>query len=365
MKKINENLSWREKCQVFKNLYNDINASNLLRRVDNQTPFRWAIHLYAGVGLLGYKAFRNNFNGSGSDFALVWEEKISDKSMYAQVGSGLRYRLSDRFDIEARVMYVMTGDEEFDGSGDPLIGYSTAADTNPGRQDNMITGSIGLHYKIGRHKDALQWVSPLNHIKPAVEQKPFECIDEDQDGVCDQWDKCPGTPIGIRVDGSGCPLDSDGDGVPDSVDKCPTIPGSPLNGGCPEKVLRISGEDVATTINAYLEGIEFDYNSDRIREQSYDKLNHAVEVLLANPDFKFIIEGHTDAAGGADYNQKLSERRANSVLRYLANKGVDTTKLSSVGKGKSDLKWPECNPVTNCPAWKNLENRRVIFKEIE
>ncbi|WP_414646268.1 OmpA family protein [Empedobacter sp. UBA2044] len=68
---------------------------------------------------------------------------------------------------------------------------------------------------------------------------------------------------------------------------------------------------------------------------------------------------------GVDYNQKLSERRAASVVRYLANKGVDTTKLSSVGKDKSDLKWPECNPVTNCPAWKNLENRHVIFKEIK
>ena len=188
---------------------------------------------------------------------------------------------------------------------------------------------------------------------------------EDRDGVCDQWDKCLGTPEGIRVDGSGCSLDSDGDGIPDSEDKCPTIPGPPTNGGCPEKVIRISGEDVATTINAYLEGIEFDYNSDRIREQSYEKLNHASEVLLANPDFKFVVEGHTDAAGGVDYNQKLSERRATSVVRYLANKGVDTTKLSSVGKGKSDLKWPECNPVTNCPAWKNLENRRVIFKEIK
>ncbi|MGL5233632.1 MAG: OmpA family protein [Empedobacter falsenii] len=342
----------------------DINASNLLRRVDNKTEFKWAMHLYGGFGILGYKAYRQHFYGSGNDYGLVTDQKLADKSVYSQVGAGLRYKLSDKLDLELRGMYVMSGDEEFDASGKPEIGYWTAADVEEGRDDNMITFSLGLHYKIGKHKDALQWVSPLAYKAP-VEQTPFECIDEDRDGVCDQWDKCLGTPEGIRVDGSGCSLDSDGDGIPDSEDKCPTIPGPPTNGGCPEKVIRISGEEVATTINAYLEGIEFDYNSDRIREQSYEKLNHASEVLLANPDFKFIVEGHTDAAGGVDYNQKLSERRAASVVRYLANKGVDTTKLSTVGKGKSDLKWPECNPVTNCPAWKNLENRRVIFKEIK
>lgn len=347
----------------------DLNASNLLRRVDNRTEFKWAMHLYAGVGIHGYKAYRNNYAPQGDpNFTLITDQDISDKSIYSQVGAGLRYKLNDKFDLELRGMYYMSGDEEFDGSGKPMpyhnSGGMTAADTEEGRDDNMITFSLGLHYKIGKHKDALQWVSPLAYKAP-VEQTPFECIDEDRDGVCDQWDKCLGTPEGIRVDGSGCSLDSDGDGIPDSEDKCPTIPGPPTNGGCPEKVIRISGEDVATTINAYLEGIEFDYDSDRIREQSYEKLNHAAEVLLANPDFKFMVEGHTDAAGGVDYNQKLSERRAASVVRYLANKGVDTTKLSSVGKGKSDLKWPECNPVTNCPAWKNLENRRVIFKEIK
>lgn len=347
----------------------DINASNLLRRVDNKTEFKWAMHLYGGVGFLGYKAFRDHYNGSGSEFVQVTPtQKIADKSVFSQVGAGLRYKINDKFDVEARAMYVMSGDEEFDGSGKPMpyhnSGGVTAADTEEGRDDNMVTFSFGIHYKIGKHKDALQWVSPLNR-PTVVPPTPFECIDADKDGVCDQWDKCLDTPEGIRVDGSGCSLDSDGDGVPDSEDKCPTIPGPPTNGGCPEKLVRISGEDVATRINAYLEGIEFDYNSDRIREQSYDKLNHAAEVLLANPDFKFVVEGHTDAAGGVDYNQKLSDRRAASVVRYLANKGVDTTKLSSIGKGKSDLKWPECNPVTNCPAWKNLENRRVVFKEIK
>jgi outer membrane protein OmpA-like peptidoglycan-associated protein len=61
--------------------------------------------------------------------------------------------------------------------------------------------------------------------------------DTDKDGVIDRWDKCPGTPLGVKVDKHGCPLDSDGDGVPDYLDKCPNTPkeafGKVDEHGCP------------------------------------------------------------------------------------------------------------------------------------
>lgn len=345
----------------------DLNLSNLLRRVDNTSPFNWALHAYAGVGFLGYDAKRDNYWGSGSNLVTVTKQDIDDKSFYAQVGWGLRRKLSKRFDVEFRNMYIITGDDEFDASGKKFPGYWTAADREESVSDNLITVSLGLHYKFGKHPEALQWYSPISSATTVVNGEPklFECVDKDNDGVCDQWDKCLDTPEGAKVDGSGCTLDSDGDGIPDSEDKCPTIAGPLANGGCPEKLVRISGADVATIVTRALEGVDFNYNSDVIREVSYVKLNNAAEVLLANPDLKFSVEGHTDAAGGAEYNLKLSERRANSVIRYLVNKGVNPANLVAVGMGKSDLKWPECNPVTSCPPWKNLENRRVVFKEIQ
>ena len=59
-------------------------------------------------------------------------------------------------------------------------------------------------------------------------------------------------------------------------------------------------------------------------------------------DFAFMIEGHTDAKGSAEYNQKLSERRAAAVRRYLiAQFGLTPARLSSVGYGKSRLLNPE------------------------
>lgn len=59
--------------------------------------------------------------------------------------------------------------------------------------------------------------------------------DTDGDGVKNKQDKCPATPPGVMVDGTGCPVDTDKDGVPDYLDKCPAIPGSSSMNGCQDK----------------------------------------------------------------------------------------------------------------------------------
>lgn len=342
-------------------LIGDVNLSYLFRRMDNQSQFRWAWHAYAGAGIISYKAERRGTE-TVTDWQVIDDVKLNDRSIYAQVGTGVRYKLNRKFDLELRAMYVMTGDEEFDASGDPYPGYVTLADIEEGRDDNMITLSLGLHYKIGKHKESLQWepyiVPP---IMPLVDVNE-PCADSDNDGVCDLYDKCPDTPEGYVVDGAGCPLDTDRDGVPDTIDECPTIPGPPTNNGCPKQVVEVSIGTIAAAINAKIEGIEFDYDSDVIRKVSYAKLDEAFYILQAHPDYKFYVEGHTDAAGSVSYNQNLSERRAASVVRYLVNKGISADQMVPVGKGKSELKHPECDPTTNCSAKKNLENRRVVFK---
>jgi outer membrane protein OmpA-like peptidoglycan-associated protein len=87
--------------------------------------------------------------------------------------------------------------------------------------------------------------------------------------------------------------------------------------------------------------INFDYNSDRISAKSLASVQ-ALGRALANPDLKgstFVLAGHTDAAGGDAYNQDLSERRADSIKRYLVEKsGVAGADLVTVGYGKTKLK---------------------------
>jgi outer membrane protein OmpA-like peptidoglycan-associated protein len=100
--------------------------------------------------------------------------------------------------------------------------------------------------------------------------------------------------------------------------------------------------------------ITFDYNSADISTKSLPSVQ-ALGKALTNPDLKgstFVVAGHTDAAGGEAYNQDLSERRADSIKRYLTGKySIAAADLVTVGYGKSKLKDP-ANPLAEV-------NRRV------
>lgn len=86
-----------------------------------------------------------------------------------------------------------------------------------------------------------------------------------------------------------------------------------------------------------LRGIQFDFDKSNIKPEFEPILDEAVNELKkwVYP-FKLVINGHTDDKGTADYNQKLSEKRANSVLDYFAAKGIASTKMKAVGYGFKD-----------------------------
>ncbi|MCP1847840.1 MULTISPECIES: OmpA family protein [Bradyrhizobium] len=106
--------------------------------------------------------------------------------------------------------------------------------------------------------------------------------------------------------------------------------------------------------------INFDYNSADISAKSLPSVQ-ALGRALTNQDLKgstFVVAGHTDAAGGEDYNQGLSERRADAIKRYLVDKyGINGTDLVTVGYGKSKLKDPN-HPMAEV-------NRRVQVVNVE
>jgi len=82
-------------------------------------------------------------------------------------------------------------------------------------------------------------------------------------------------------------------------------------------------------------------------------LNKLVAFLNRYPDRTALIEGYTDSVGSEDYNQGLSERRADSVKSYLVGEGIGATRLSATGKGERD-------PVaSNDSAGGRQQNRRV------
>lgn len=99
--------------------------------------------------------------------------------------------------------------------------------------------------------------------------------------------------------------------------------------------------------------IQFDFDSAKIQNASkplLDNLAAAMKTERLNA-ISFNVEGHTDAKGTSEYNLRLSARRAESVVNYMAQQGVDKARLTPVGKGATELLNTD-NPEA-------LENRRV------
>jgi len=113
-------------------------------------------------------------------------------------------------------------------------------------------------------------------------------------------------------------------------------------------------------------GVEFELNRADIRPQSAPFLDNAAQIILGYGEGrKFIVEGHTDSRGTDEYNLKLSQRRVESIVKYLEAKGVSKGQLIPVGKGWEGAKWPECKPAAVCEEWKNEQNRRVVFRLVD
>ena len=178
-------------------------------------------------------------------------------------------------------------------------------------------------------------------------------LDEDKDLVFDRLDKCPGTPLGAKVDTVGCPADTDADGVADYLDKCPETPKGTLvdNVGCPMPV-KLKAKIV-------LRGISFEVGKATLTTDSYEKLNEVAMTLKENPESVIEISGHTDNAGVAKKNDKLSFERAKSVIDYLVGQGLPTSMFVAKGYGS---KKPVASNKT--PAGK-AQNRRIEMMRLK
>ncbi len=208
--------------------------------------------------------------------------------------------------------------------------------------------------------------------------------DADSDGVPDGLDQCPNTPKGATVDATGCPVDSDHDGVPDGMDKCPnTPPGTEVDSvGC-QRVTDSDGDGVddakdkcpgtaaGTRVDSVgcpilfteartpvvLRGVTFEIGRSALKPDSYTILDIVAASLVANPDIKIEIAGHTDNTGSAATNTRLSQARAEAVRAYLASKGVAPDRMIARGYGPTQPVAPNTTPAGRA------QNRRVELRQ--
>jgi outer membrane protein OmpA-like peptidoglycan-associated protein len=112
-------------------------------------------------------------------------------------------------------------------------------------------------------------------------------------------------------------------------------------------------------VKAVLNNILFDFNSYVLQAVSYRELNRVADLMKNNPRIKVEISAHTDSKGSNEYNDKLSQQRANSVVNYLINYGISKNRFIAIGHG-------ELKPISPNDTEKNrAKNRRVEFKIVD
>jgi outer membrane protein OmpA-like peptidoglycan-associated protein len=117
--------------------------------------------------------------------------------------------------------------------------------------------------------------------------------------------------------------------------------------------LILQTRDTARGLIVNMSDVLFDVNQATLKPGAKEKLAKVSGILLAYPSLHLTVEGHTDSTGSDEYNQKLSERRADSVREYLVTNGISSSNIEAHGYGKT-------RPVaSNDTAAGRQQNRRV------
>jgi len=328
----------------------------------NWSQLHTAIQPYLSLGIGGMSFNPNLVTKTGTNVNFSPNGSVSD--MYVPFGMGIKANLSPmvNLDLGYTVAFV---------DGDDLDGYFK----DPFLTDKFSYAHIGLEFSLGdrrkpqlaRHNAPAQLVgmitsgddalraslaasearynarlAELNELRGLRDELARLKMDTDGDGVSDYFDKCPNTPAGTKVDGSGCALPT----PPPPVRTQDTVI---------EKTTTyvITPEDRRIVDEAF-RNLEFDFAKATIRPRSFPYLDR-VANLLKTKNISLKLAGHTDNVGSVEANLKLSKNRAESVKNYLIAQGANGSRIEATGYGKSQ-------PIaTNSTEAGRQKNRRVEF----
>ncbi len=197
---------------------------------------------------------------------------------------------------------------------------------------NLIRGDLYneefevLPEVIGRLTLGKQGLRSIQLNAPKMVLKEFHSLpasdrDSDGDGVADNTDKCPNSPWGSEVDQDGCSKDPD-----------LAMQASPFKGSTP---------------------VFFEFDRYNLQARYHSNLDNIVSSLKAIPSMNLKLQGHTDNIGTPEYNMSLSVKRAREVKRYIVNKGIDESRITTIGYGATQ------NKATNDTPDGRARNRRV------
>jgi len=318
-------------------------------------------------------------------------------------GAGFRIRFTDALSAFSEINYILTGNDRFDGivasDNDSFLQFKAGVGINlgksldtdgdgvPDNRDECARTPAGVEVTkqgcpidtdgdgVADYQDQCPTEAGVANLggcpdkdADGVADKDDQCPDEagtvatkgcpdtDGDGVADKDDACADTPAGVQVGPNGCPVDTDGDGVADNEDLCPNSAGTAATKGCPE----IDAE----TLKLIDEKVRFEFDQARVQDAYKTLLDSIALALIKYPNHTLIIKGHADHIGAEEYNQELSERRAEAVKEYLLEKGVpNPDRLVTRGFGESEPVVKVDQKLSRVKTEKERElNRRVGFE---
>tara|TARA_R110000744_G_scaffold74569_1_gene148868 strand:+ start:722 stop:2812 length:2091 start_codon:yes stop_codon:yes gene_type:complete len=336
------NADWNIKNHFYLNLNTDLSmrsaGENVMRiaNVISLTPrfeSKWfsfylpvSSYQYSGMQIGAGLRAGPLYIGSGSLISTLTRSEIKGADIYAG--------------LKIPVYYGQPKDS--DGDGIPNKEDSCPKDFGPIENNGCPWGDTDGDTVLDNEDDCVDEAGP-------VENGGCPWIDTDGDSLMDNEDECINEAG--PVENNGCPWpDSDGDSVLDKDDECPNEMGTVANNGCPEPEMTA---EVQKSLNEYARTILFTTGKSTIKDESTPVLVDIISILNEYPNANFTIEGHTDSIGSVQTNQKLSENRAQSVLKFLIDGGIAPARLKAVGYGES-------KPIaTNMYKDGRQKNRRV------
>jgi len=325
----------------------------------NWSQLHTSIQPYVSIGAGGINYSPNTTTTAGGTFAYNAGKSVT--SLYIPVGAGFKANLSQGINLDLGYTMGFVDADDLDGYMKP-----------PYVSDKFGYAHIGLEFSLGdskkpqlaRHNAPAQLaketndqnnalraslaasearynarLAELNGVKDDIAKMK---MDTDGDGVSDYFDKCPNTPKGTKVDGSGCAL--------------PTPPPPPARDTVTKVINNtyVITEEDKKIVSEAIRNLEFDFGKATIRARSLPYLDR-VAALLAKKGFSLKLAGHTDNVGSDAANLKLSKDRAESVKNYLVSQGANNGKIEATGYGESQ-------PIaTNKTDAGRQKNRRVEF----
>ena len=341
--------------------YADFNAPNIYSAQLLTADFRLMVitfslanvnpYVYGGFGLSKTLNITNSDLLSYIPFGLGAQTMISS-GMLLQVSGGYNLSLSDQLDGRTR-----TNDNNF---------------LTNGKNDGYYTFSIGLAFTIGGNDEAAE--SQKAELADAEARRVKQQADADAEAQRVKAATDAETQrVKAAADAQRVKQQADADAEAQRVKAATDAEAQRVKEASDAEAKRVkeladaearrlaaqkSNDTVIVLVKGktvVLRGVNFEFNKATLTKDSERILWRAHKAMVANPDVRVVITGHTDNVGGQKFNQTLSLKRAQTVKNWLVNKGIASNRMRTVGRGMNE-------PVaTNETEAGRAENRRMEF----